>query len=574
MGGAMVCVPHRRVRGVRAARLRIPTMRAPRKLHRTLLACGTLALATLAACRSRPAADTSFHAGEARRSEVRRQRISTLQPPTRTADALIVAPPGCHGSFGEAVAVNDTLVVVGAPQAELDGRVWVYDTTRLDAAPCMLQPPPGSSRERFGASVAVTPSGRWIAVGAPHADVDGQRHAGRVYLWRQDGDTWKLERAFSDPDADTANELLGSAVAVQDDCVIAGAPHASMKIVHTDLVPDRRRPAPPRPGQPEKPPPSGEPIEVQRVSQVFLREGAVLSWIREADGTWTPPAVSLLNLGRGSSAFGSVIALRGGQAVIGAPTQRTRYGDQGGTVSVFFRRGSAPWRREPAAVMSPVTAEAADLFGSSVASTSGLLVAGIPGANLKLEPDAGRVAVYRQNVESRIWSSEEWWQEGWERQPLLQSPQPETGSDFGRSVGVSGRRIIVGEPNASRGANSGRVFVFEKAEAGDESRRAAWQPTQEWLAPPVARMQRFGAAMDATEALVAISAPGSERVPGCVVIFRQDADEEPAEEVPGSEARPREEAATDAAAAASAGTTEQPAQQPVSPPPQPAPTSP
>lgn len=498
-------------------------------------AAGLLAASLLAACRARPEPEAPFHAGEARRSELRRQAIATVQPPERMADAVVFAPVACHGSFGEAVAIATDLLVVGAPQAEGEGRAWVYDTRHLDAPPCMLQPPKAAGHQRFGASVAVSASGEWIAIGAPHAEVDGARQAGAVYLWHRDAGAWTLDHVFTDPDADTANEHLGAAVAVQDDCVIAGAPQASMRVTTVTLEPDRRRPAPPRPGEPERPPPSGEPREVERVSGVFEREGAVLSWNRGADGAWGDPTVSLLLQGRQGAGFGSTISLDGNQAAVGAPVQRTRYGDQGGTVSIYFRREGMPWRRNATAVIAPSTAEPLDQFGAAIACAPRLVVVGLPNANLKLAPDAGRVAVYRQNLESRVWVEEWWSQEGWDSQILLQSPAPETGSEFGRAVAVSGRQVVVGQPNTAHGGNSGRVFVFEKRDGRDPEHPTTWQVAEEWVAPAFARVQRFGAAMDGTDAWVAVAAPGGERATGCVVLYRQTAVEPPeASEAPAT----------------------------------------
>lgn len=247
--------------------------------------------------------------------------------------------------------------------------------------------------------------------------------------------------------------------------------------------------------------------------------------------------------------FGTAIAHDGAQTVVSAPPQMTKYGVEGGTISVFIRRPGAPWRANANAVIAPEEAEASDLFGSAIASGPGLVVSGIPNANTPLAVDAGRVLVFQQNVATRLWL---------ESAPI-ESPAPEVGSNFGKSVAVLGELVLAGQPSASRAGGSGTVFAFQKRSASaqaDETtieqldeialrsrlgkgvrRGTAWRAIEEWAAPTIAPTRSFGQTIASSKAWVAVGAPGSKEQPGHVVLFRASAPASPP--MRGKPAEPR-----------------------------------
>lgn len=484
--------------------LRIPALATPGALPLIMLA--------LSACRTPPPPADAMHAGEARTSRTTRQVKPRATLPFREATALLTEPEPCKGSFAKSIACTGSTIVVGAPQAGASGKVWVYDAARLDAPPACLLPHGGAQGERFGASVSISSSGERIAVGSPLAPMASAREMGRVDVWRRDGDRWVHDRAFTDPDTSSPQQHLGTSVVIDDEFMIAGAPDADLELVD-DVLETRVRWPRPGPGEPV-PSVAPEPIiesgDVPRVRQRFVREGALLVWKREPDGTWSGPQYSLTTRGRPMSRFGTALALSGSQTVVSSPPQMTRNGIEGGTMSVFIRREGAPWRNQANAIMTPSTGEASDQFGSAIASAPGLAVAGIPNGNTLQAVDAGRVAVFQQDVANRLWI---------ESDPV-ESPAPQRGSRFGEAVAVWNDLLIVGQPGSARGDGSGHVFAFQKRAGTGGRIRSTWDPIEEWAAPPFAGIHGFGASLASTAELIAVGAPGREDTPGHVVLFR------------------------------------------------------
>lgn len=512
---------------------------APERRSRAICAglAGLLSVVLVIGCRQQPAPEHPWYAGEAMQKPVVRPTLPRATLPMRAARAVITEPEPCRGTFAKAVACSQSTVVVGAPQAGPSGKVWVYDAERLDAAPICLLPPPEATDWRFGSAVAISPSADRIVVGSPRAPFGGQREMGRVDMWRREGDRWTHERTFIDPDTSSEFQHLGAGVALDDECVIAGAPDASMTIFDNVLETRVRRPRPDpaKPMPKEAPETEFETVETPTIRQHFIREGAVLVWQRASDGAWAGPEYSFLTRGRPMARFGAVIAQAGTQTIVSAPPQMTKYGLEGGTISVFIRRPSARWRPAANAVIAPQEAEASDLFGSAIATAPGLAVAGIPNANTPLALDTGRVLVFQQNVASRLWL----------QSAPLESPAPEVGSNFGKAVAVWGDLIVIGQPEASMRDGSGTVFAFRKGDATDATgardinnltlderamatrlgrlppRGIQWQAAEEWSAPPVAPMRGFGETIAASEAWVAVGAPGTKDEKGHVVLFHR-----------------------------------------------------
>ena len=507
-----------------------------------------------------------MHAGEAHTKPVTRRTIERVQPPARSADGVIVAPEDCRGSFGDAIVVQGSLVVVGAPKAGAAGKAWVYDAEHLDRAPICLLPPPGTQGERFGASVSVSPAMDRIVVGAPFAEVEGVSEMGRLYCWHREGDTWKFERAFTDPDPAKGPERLGRAVIIDGDCIFAGAPNATMELRDDVEVPVKAQ----KSGDPLEGPDTGTPTRTEsRLRGHFEHEGAVLIWQRDAQGGWRGPQYALLPRGRPGARFGTTLArhsISGEDLLaVGAPPQRTKQGFQGGTVSLFLRRQGSPWRGNAQVVIAPRHAEPSDFFGGSVAMGDNILVVGMAQANLDVAVDAGEVSIFQQDVSTRYWN---------EGIPSLTSPMVEIGSNFGASVAMMGQAVLVGQPGSTRTDGTGRAFVFRKlgeggTEANGTKAEQPWKPIAELVPPAFLKAQAFGATMAAGDDWVAVSARG-DSVPGCVTLFRIDRN---ASGVATPSAPPAEAPKADAAPQEPASPATEPAK-PAEPAPEPAPAQP
>ena len=83
-------------------------------------------------------------------------------------------------------------------------------------------PADGERGDEFGAAVAL--SGDTLVVGAP-GDGDSGSLAGSVYVFQRSGTGWTLRQKLLADDAQAADRF-GSAVAVDDNTLVAGAPFA------------------------------------------------------------------------------------------------------------------------------------------------------------------------------------------------------------------------------------------------------------------------------------------------------------------------------------------------------------
>ncbi|MFT7678840.1 MAG: hypothetical protein ACI8QC_002837 [Planctomycetota bacterium] len=127
-------------------------------------------------------------------------------------ERLVPPLPLAHARFGEALALQGTQLLVGAPFEPGGGGVY-----RPGAVPLRIANPLGDAGAEFGGALAC--GGQWVAVGAPGAG--GGR--GAVLLFDGSSD-------FTQPLGvwlgHAPGDRLGSCLAWSGDCLLAGAPGA------------------------------------------------------------------------------------------------------------------------------------------------------------------------------------------------------------------------------------------------------------------------------------------------------------------------------------------------------------
>lgn len=138
--------------------------------------------------------------------------------------AQILAPSGpvYGGRFGQSVAIDGNVVVIGAPadccpESTDPGRAFVF--RRVDGSwseEAMLLPVNGEDDDFFGTAVALR--GDVIAVGASGDDEIGFR-SGAAYLFRRSGSSWPLETKLVDG-ANRSYGAVGQSVAFVSDVEI------------------------------------------------------------------------------------------------------------------------------------------------------------------------------------------------------------------------------------------------------------------------------------------------------------------------------------------------------------------
>ncbi len=161
-------------------------------------------------------------------------------PWTSTTESVVTSydsrsyPADDH--FGESVAVNDHLVVIGAPYHNADGNpnrgaAYVYskppegwsDTWSNTTQSYKLIALDGKAEDNFGMSVDV--SGDTIIIGAPGCNHD----KGAVYVFEKSclfggGTCFYIQKAKLTIAHPTGGDGLGSSVAIDGDTIVAGAP--------------------------------------------------------------------------------------------------------------------------------------------------------------------------------------------------------------------------------------------------------------------------------------------------------------------------------------------------------------
>ncbi len=258
--------------------------------------------------------------------------------------AVLASPEAPGAAFGRAVAVEEGVAAVGAPEAvQREGAVTVYEQAQ-DGRWLPRQRLSGDEPGRaFGRAVAL--SGGQVVVGA----------VGAAYVYeREAGGTWALAATLVSPQP-TSGDGFGTAVAADGARVAVAAPEASGET-------------------------SGS--------------GAVYIFERTANGTWVRGAELRRPAAEAVSEFGRAIALSGARLLIGGVAGR-------GVAYVYQRTGGA-W--EPAAELrSPdPPASGDDRFGSAVALHSDRAVVGAPGqasgAAYAFESDAVAGWTFRQRL--------------------------------------------------------------------------------------------------------------------------------------------------------------------------------
>ncbi|MEM7203921.1 MAG: hypothetical protein AAF628_26910 [Planctomycetota bacterium] len=123
--------------------------------------------------------------------------------------------------FGESVAIQDDIVVVGCPRTKtptkLSGSVYVF--MRATDEPWRFVTsltPPNSQRNYFGRSVAISED--TIVVGAPQ---DQGKGVGAAHVYRRDGDGWRHEESLR-PTSTRVGGYLGGSVAISGDRIVVG----------------------------------------------------------------------------------------------------------------------------------------------------------------------------------------------------------------------------------------------------------------------------------------------------------------------------------------------------------------
>ena len=316
--------------------------------------------------------------------------------------------PQISASHGFSVAVDGGRAAVGAPTDDLGGTdsgvVKVYDTTTGALLHLLLNPSPNAN-DQFGWSVSI--SGSRAIVGARFDDTSGA-NAGIAYIYELAGATPTVPLITLTNPSPASGDQFGYAVAISGTRVVVGTPFDDTGTNDAGAA------------------------------YVFDLASATPN---VPVATFTNPAPTF------TGGFGLAVALSGNTVVIGANGDDTG-ADNAGSAYVYDLNSPTP--DAPVYTLNNPSPGTNDQFGISVAVSGARVVVG---AWLDDTGTTNSGSAYVYDLTSPTPSAPAY---------TLNNPAPAPSDDFGRSVAISGTRVIVGAfQDDTAGIATGSAYIYD-----------------------------------------------------------------------------------------------------------------
>jgi len=328
------------------------------------------------------------------------------------------------------------------------------DANSLYAQAAKLLASYGAAGDNLGSCVAL--DGDLAIVGAPGADPNSVSNSGAAYVFHKGDDGWRqvAKLVANDPNAD---DNFGKAVAISGQTVLVGSPNAD---------------------------PNGS------------NSGAayVFNCTSGAGWQWQQAAKLVASDGAASNYFGNAVAIDGSRIVIGAHGRDSSKG-----AAYVFEHSDANGWQEKCKLPSP-TLNASDYFGFSVSLDGNTAVSGAYGDDQAADA-AGAAYVFRYSGTS------------WSLEQKLTAGDAAASDAFGRSVAISGDKVVVSAPmdDYDSKSNVGSAYVFSRSGSTwsqQKQLKASDGAAGDWfggLAPPISH-----AAVSIDGNTVWVGAPGRD----------------------------------------------------------------
>lgn len=414
-------------------------------------------------------------------------------------------------SFGEAVAISGTRVVVGSvygwPGPSFgQGVAYVFDlSSATPSIPSVTLTNPGSfGGSRFGDAVAI--SGTRVVVGANGNDSSGAL-PGKAHVYDVAGATPSVPIATLTHPSPVGSGNFGTAVAIDGARVVVGALNwtGSQTYVGIAYVYDLAGATPQNPvATLNNPFPANEDlfgaaVGVSGTRVVIAARGddtratdAGTSYVYDfASPTPTVP-VSILDATRPATGeqFGTALAVSGSRVVVGMPREKGNLFEVG-RAYIYDLAGPTP--NEPALTLTNPSPAANDLFGWSVALSGTRVLIGA------YADDTGALnagSAYLYNLAGATPAV-----------PVLTltNPSPVASDFFGSAVALSGATAVIGAYlDDTGGTDFGSVYVYDLAGATPAV------PMLTLTNPAASSYDYFGLAVALDGTRVVIGAMGAE----------------------------------------------------------------
>ena len=197
--------------------------------------------------------------------------------------------------------------------------------------------------------------------------------------------------------------------------------------------------------------------------------------------------------GKGNEHFGHSVSLSGNVALVGAYGANSA-GADAGAAYLFNWQSDGTWKEVQKLLASDK--QAADHFGSSVSLDGNRAIVGAfyedsGGIN------AGAAYLFERQSDGT-----------WKEVQKLQASDRRGGSDFGRSLSLSGNFVIVGAPYQDTGArNAGAAYLFERQSEALQTSDGTWKEVQKLQASDRQRSDLFGWSVSISGNLAIVGAP-------------------------------------------------------------------
>jgi len=317
--------------------------------------------------------------------------------------------------------------------------------------------PAGISRDdRFGFSVSV--SGGSAAVGA-FGDDDHGETSGRVYIFGRDSggaNNWGQSGSFAPGDL-VAYDKFGQSTSISGDLVIAGAP-----------------------GDDDK----------------GTEAGCAYVFARQAGGAYGQVSRLLPADLAGHDVFGTSVSISGDIAVVGAPGD-DEHGSSAGAAYVFGRDvgGTNNWGQ--ITKLHAGDPQPGDFFGLSVSVDGDFVIIGAPGDD-PYGASSGSAYVFGRNTGGAG---------NWGQAAKLTAGDGEMGESFGYSVAIDAGHVVVGAyVDDDQGASSGSAYLFDRDFGGFDN----WGQVKKLLPDDGAEGDLFGRSVSISGERVVCGALGND----------------------------------------------------------------
>ena len=336
-----------------------------------------------------------------------------------------------NDKFGEKVAIDGTIAVVGAPNYDTSGGInspkgAAYVFTRSGdtwTQQAMIQSNDIAVGDTFGHTVAI--SGNTIIVGAKYEDGSSSSatNYGSVYVFTGSGSSWTQQAKLGDPNPSTNDWFGSNSIAISGNTIVIGSQYSDDTATNSGTA------------------------------HVYTRSGS----------TWTYRTQLEASDAAQSDRFGAGVQINGNTILVGSHGD----GNSRGAVYAFTGSGSS-WSQQ--AKLTASDAQDYDYFGYGLDLDGDTAVIGAFGED-NIGSNSGSAYVFTRSGTT------------WSQQQKLTASDTAIGYDIGLSVAIEGDSIALG----ARGADSdtGAVYIFKLS-------GSTWTEEEKLVSDEAAQNDDFG----------------------------------------------------------------------------------